>query len=409
LAPLSHPNFRWYFVASTVNTAGSTMAGVALAFAVLSIDNSPSALGMVLAANTVPMVLFLLFGGVIADHLPLTLVLRVGMVVIGGTQAVAAGLVISEGAEIWMLVVLEALNGTVMAMTFPAFTSIMPQLVPTGLLQQANALQSFSRGALRILGPTISALLVVGVGPGWALATDAATWLVAALILGLVRLPPRPPRQDRTSTVGELREGWTYFRSTTWLWVVVLGFGFLNAIHSGAWFTLGPAQAKATIGEQGWGYVLSAESIGLIATTLIMLRRPLRAPLRSGMLGISLLGLPIFVLGWSPQVGSLLICTFAAGAGTEVFSMGWNLAMQENVPEGMLSRAYSYDALGSFVAMPLGQLAFGPLGARYGDQAVLMASGIAYFVICLLVLSSRSVRTMRRLSPDSPLQEASPG
>jgi MFS family permease len=193
------------------------------------------------------------------------------------------------------------------------------------------------------------------------------------------------------------------------LWVVVLGFGFLNAIHSGAWFTLGPAQAKATIGEQGWGYVLSAESIGLIATTLIMLRRPLRAPLRSGMLGVSLLGLPIFVLGWSPQVGLLLICTFAAGAGTEVFSMGWNLAMQENVPEGMLSRAYSYDALGSFVAMPLGQLAFGPLGARYGDQAVLMASGIAYFVICLLVLSSRSVRTMRRLSPDPPLQEASPG
>lgn len=409
LAPLSHPNFRWYFVASTVNTAGSTMAGVALAFAVLSIDNSASALGLVLAASTVPMVLFLLFGGVVADRLPLTLVLRVGMVVIGGTQAVAAGLVVTQTAEIWMLVVLEAVNGTVMAMAFPAFTSIMPHLVPSGLLQQANALQSFSRGALRILGPTISALLVVGVGPGWALATDAATWLVAALVLGLVRLPPRPPRDGRTSTVAELREGWTYFRSTTWLWVVVLGFGFLNAIHTGAWFTLGPAQAKATIGEEGWGYVLSAESAGLILTTLIMLRRPLRAPLRSGMLGISLLGLPIFVLGWAPHVGLLLICTFAAGAGTEVFGMGWNLAMQENVPERMLSRAYSYDALGSFVAMPLGQLAFGPLGARYGDRAVLMVSGVAYFVICLLVLSSRSVRTMRRLSPEPSLQEASPG
>ena len=121
----------------------------------------------------------------------------------------------------------------------------------------------------------------------------------------------------------------------------MLGFGFLNAIHTGAWFTLGPAQAKATIGEQGWGYVLSAESAGLILTTVIMLRRPLRAPLRSGMLGISLLGLPIFVLGWSPHLAVLLVCTFAAGAGTEVFSMGWNLAMQENVPERMLSRAYS--------------------------------------------------------------------
>lgn len=406
LAPLRHTNFRWYFIASTVNTAGTTMAGVALAFAVLSIDDSASALGLVLAASTVPMVLFLLFGGVVADRLPLTLVLRVGMFVIGGTQAFAAGLVITQTAEIWMLVALEAVNGTVLAMTFPAFTSIMPQLVPGGMLQQANALQSFSRGALRILGPAISALLVVGVGPGWALGVDAGTWLVAAVIVGLVRLPPRPPRHERPSTVDELREGWTYFRSTTWLWAVVLGFGFLNAIHSGAWFTLGPAEAKATIGEQGWGYVLSAESAGLILTTVIMLRRPLRAPLRSGMLGISLLGLPIFVLGWSPHLGLLLVCAFVAGAGTEVFSMGWNLAMQENVPERMLSRAYSYDALGSFVAMPLGQLAFGPLGARFGDRAVLMVSGVAYLAICLVVLSSRSVRSMRRLTYPHAAPEA---
>ncbi len=401
-APLRHRNFRWYFVASTVNTAGSTMAGVALAFAVLSIDDSPSALGTVLASSTVPLVLFLLFGGVIADRLPLTLVLRTGMVVLGATQGAAAGLVITGTAQIWMLVVLEAMNGTVLAATFPAFTSIMPQLVPRELLQQANALQSFSRGALRIVGPTISALLVVGVGPGWALGVDAATWLAAAVILGSVRLPARPPREERTSTVQELHEGWTYFRSTTWLWAVVLGFGVLNAIHSGAWFTLGPAQAKATIGERGWGYVLSAESIGLIATTMVMLRRPLRRPLQSGMLGVALLGLPIFVLGWSPHVALLVVCAFVAGAGTEVFSMGWNLAMQENVPEQMLSRAYSYDALGSFVAMPVGQLAFGPLGLAFGIRGVLMASGAAYCVVSLLVLASGSVRGLRRV----PVREA---
>jgi MFS family permease len=397
LAPLQHPNFRWYYIAATVNTAGSSMAGVALAFAVLSIDSSASALGYVLAANTVPMILFLLFGGVIADRLPLTLVLRLGMLVVGGSQAAAAGLVISGTAELWMLIVLEAVNGTVLAITFPALASIMPQLVPRELLQQANALQSFSRGALRIIGPTISALLVVGVGPGWALGADAATWLAAAAILALVKLPSRPPRDERTSTLDDLREGWTYFRGTTWLWAVVLGFGFLNAIHTGAWFTLGPARAKATIGEQGWGFVLSAESVGLIVTTLVLLRRQLRLPLRSGILGIALLGLPIFMLGWSPNLVPLIVCAFVAGAGTEVFSMGWNLAMQENVPESMLSRAYSYDALGSFVAMPVGQLAFGPLGAAFGYRDVMVVSGVAYVVICLLTLSSRSVRDLRRV------------
>jgi MFS family permease len=197
--------------------------------------------------------------------------------------------------------------------------------------------------------------------------------------------------------VAELRSGWSYVRRTTWLWVVVLGFGFLNMIHMGAWFTLGPARAKETFGAAGWGLLLSAESIGLIVTTLVLLRRPLRRPLRSGMLGISLLAVPIAMLGFYPHVAVLVLCTFVAGAGTEVFAMGWNLAMQEHVPEEMLSRAYSYDALGSFVAMPLGQLAFGPLGAAFGYRDVLVVSGVAYAVISLAVLCARSVRELPRI------------
>jgi MFS family permease len=317
-------------------------------------------------------------------------------VLTGLTQTLAATLVVTGSARIWMLVGIEAANGTVLAMTFPALTSIMPQLVPRGLLQQANALQSLARGGLRVLGPTVSALLVVAVGPGWALGVDAATWLVAAAVLGLVRLPPRPARESKTSTLQELRDGWVYVRSTTWLWVVVVGFGFLNAIHTGAWFTLGPARAKATIGEQGWGYLLSAESVGLILASVVLLRRPLQAPLRTGMFGVSLLSVPIFVLGWMPHLPLLIACAFVAGAGIELFNMGWNLAMQEHVPEQMLSRAYSYDALGSFLAMPVGQLAFGPLGARFGEHDVLMSSGVVYALLCCLVLTSGSVRRLRR-------------
>ena len=404
LAPLSHANFRWYFIASTVNTAGSTMAGVSLSFAVLSITDSASSLGLVLAAETVPTVLFLLFGGVVADRLPLTLVLRLGMLVLGLTQGAAAALVITGKAEIWMLMALAFVNGTTLAVTFPAMASIMPRLVPPELLQQANALQSFSRGALRIIGPTIAALLVVGVGAGWGLAFDAATWLAAAAILAKVALPVRPPRAERTSTFDDLREGWTYVRTTTWLWVVVLAFGVLNAIHAGAWFTLGPARAKETIGVGGWGLVLSAESLGLIATAFVLLRRTLQRPLLSGMLGIATLSLPIVALGVAPHLGLLVVCAFVAGAGTEVFSMGWTLAMQEHVPPDMLSRAYSYDALGSFVAIPLGQLAFGPLGSAFGYTDVLVVSGIVYLLVCLLTLLSRPVRDLRRVPVAEPAE-----
>lgn len=398
LAPLRERNFRFYYASRVVNMMGNAMASVALAFAVLKItDDDPAALGLVLAAHSIPMVLLLLWGGVIADRFPRNVVIQVSNIASAITQGLIAALVITGLAELWMLVALSVVHGIVSAVSFPAMASIMPQLVPRGELQRSNALMSLARSALTILGPTLSALLVVGVGPGWALAVDASTWLVSAVLLGFVVLPERAPKEQEAGTIAELREGWTYFRRTTWLWVVVLGFGVLNAIHMGAWFTLGPARAKDTIGEQGWGLVLSAEAIGLLVMTLVMLRVPLQRPLLHGMLGISLLGVPILILGAHPHLAILMIATFVAGAGTEVFSMGWNLAMQEHVPDEMLSRAYSYDALGSFVAIPVGQIAFGPLAVAFGFTDVLIVSGVVYVVVCLLVLLSSSVRRLPRL------------
>jgi MFS family permease len=401
LAPLRQRTFRWYYASRFVNTLGNTMATVALAFAVLDLTGSAAALGQVLAAHTVPMVVFLLFGGVVADRFPRNLVLQFSNVTSGLTQAAVAALLLTGVAELWMLLVLEAVHGLVSAMAFPAMAAMVPQLVPRSQLQQANALLSLSRGGLAVLGPTVGALLVVTVGSGWALAADAATWLVAAALLLPVRLPERAARRPGSTALTELREGWELFRGTTWLWVVVLAFGVLNAIHAGAWYTLGPALAEDTIGKQGWGLVLSAESAGLLLMTLVMLRLPMRRPLLSGMVGSGMLALPLFALGVAPELALLLVAAFVAGAGMEVFSMGWNLAMQEHIPEEQLSRAYSYDALGSFVAMPVGQLAYGPLGEHFGYAEVMAASAGVYLGVSLLALASRQVRELGRAPADA--------
>lgn len=396
LGPLGERRFAWYFASRFSDTLGTMMAGIALAFAVLEITDSATALGQVLAAHTIPMVVLMLFGGVIADRFPRNLLVQASNLAAAVTQGLLATLVITDRAELWMVMVLAALNGAVDAINFPAQASMVPQLVPAAQLQSANALISMSRGALSVVAPTFSALLVVGAGPGWALAANAGTWLLAALLLVPVTLPARAPREERTSMLQELAEGWDLFRRTTWLWVIVLGFGFLNAIHVGAWFTLGPVVAKDTIGEQGWGFVLSAESAGLLLATVLLLRVRLRRPLLVGMLGCSLLSVPLAVLGVAPELGLLMVTAFVAGAGIEVFSIGWNLAMQENVEERMLSRAYSYDALGSYVAMPVGQLVYGPLGDAFGTRDVLLWSAVAFAVISLLTLASRSVRTLDR-------------
>lgn len=410
LAPLRNRNFAWYFGSRFVNTLGAMMASIALAFAVLDITDSPTALGQVLAARTVPMVALLLYGGVIADRFPRTLVLQLSNIGSAVAQGAIAVLVLTGHAEIWMLVVLGAVHGAVSGIGFPAMASVLPQLVAREHLQPANALVSLTRNGMMVLGPTVGALLVVTVGPGWALAVDAATWLASALLLVPVALPPRQTGAASPDTLRELREGWGFFWATPWLWAVVVGFGFLNLIHAGAWFTLGPAVADDTIGRQGWGYVLSAEAAGLLLTTVVLLRVRLERPLLLGMLGMGMLALPIFVLGASPHLAVLLATAFLAGVGTEVFGMGWNLAMQENIDDSMLSRAYSYDALGSFVAIPLGQIAYGPLALAFGFEEVLVVSALAYVAIVALVLCSRSVRTLPRapVTPDATVTSATP-
>jgi hypothetical protein len=190
--------------------------------------------------------------------------------------------------------------------------------------------------------------------------------------------------------------------------VVVAAFGVLNAIGGGAWLTLGPALAGETIGRQAWGWVLSAEALGALVATVVLLRVPLPRPLLVGMLAVSLLGVPMVILGVDPRVGLLVVAAMGAGVGLEVFGMGWNLAMQENIDEAQLSRAYSYDALGSLVAVPVGQLVYGPLGDRFGYAPVVAVSGVLYVVIALGVLLSRSVRTLPRATAAAPTPEPSP-
>lgn len=398
-APLGLSAFRWFFAARLVSTAGSAMAPVALVFAVLHITDSASALGQVLAARSIPLVLFLLIGGVICDRFPRRTVLIVSHVLSALTQSAAAFLVITGQAELWHLVVLEALNGATTAFTMPAILGMVPQLVDRAHLQQANALLAFSRSGMAILGPSGAAMLVVTVGPGWALLADALTWLVAAILMVPIRLvEPAAAGRGSQSLVSELRSGWSVFIGATWLWVVVLACGILNAIHAGAWNTLGPLAALRlpAIGERGWGLALSAEAIGLLLVTLVMLRAKIVHPLRWGVPAMALLALPLLALGAGADLWVLVAAAFLAGAGVQVFMVTWQTAIQENIPERYLSRVSAYDSIGSFAAIPLGQLAVGPIAAGGDVTGVIWWAGWIFVLVLAVTLAVPAVRNLRR-------------
>lgn len=237
-------------------------------------------------------------------------------------------------------------------------------------------------------------------GPGWGLAINAAMYGAAALLLAQLRLTGRPAEETtaaRRSTVHDLRTGWREFTARRWVWVIVLAFGVINALMAGALHTLGPIIADQSFGRVGWGVLQSAIGAGLVVGALIMLRFRPRRPLVTGMLGFAFVAPLLVMLGLHPSLLPLLLIAFLAGIGSDLFSIGWETSLQQHVPQDKLSRVASYDALGSFVAMPVGQLVAGPLASVVGTEQVIVASGLLVGIVVALTVADPSVRGLRRV------------
>jgi MFS family permease len=194
----------------------------------------------------------------------------------------------------------------------------------------------------------------------------------------------------------DLREGWSAFRSRTWLWVVVLAFSVINAVHAAGWFTLGPVIADETFGRPGWGFVLAAETAGMFVAGFVLLRVRFRRPLFVGMVGVLAWSPLMLVLAAEPAVVLLVVASFLAGVAIELFGLGWDLSMQQHVPPHLLSRVYAYDALGSLVAIPVGQVLAGPLAAAVGVREAVALCAVVLMVVGAAATAVPAVRRLER-------------
>ena len=379
-----------------MSVLGNAMAPVALAFAVLDLTGSRSDLGFVLAARTVPQVVFILIGGVIADRLPRNAVMVGSNVASMATQGTLAALLLTGRAELWMLIAIAALNGVVSAFYFPASQGIVPQTVPVSLIQQANALLRLAINSMNVFGAAIGGIIVAATSPGWAIAVDAATFGLGAVFTALMHLPPIV-REQSANFIRELREGWQAFRSRTWLWSIVLQFSIVNMAFLGALWVLGPVQSELHYGGAGaWGAVLASESAGLICGGLLMLRfRPERL-LLVATFAVLPLALPLVLLGKPAHAAAVAAGAFVAGFGLEVFAVCWDTTMQQQIPGEMLSRVYAYDMLGSIAVIPLGLALIGPVADAFGTKATLYGAAALIVLATLPVFAVRDVRELRR-------------
>jgi hypothetical protein len=227
------------------------------------------------------------------------------------------------------------------------------------------------------------------------------TFFVSAVCFALIRLDPAE-RVVQSNMWVELREGWHAFRVRTWLWVVVLAFGLINAAHAAGWYTLGPVIADETFGRRGWGFVLAAEIAGMFLAGLVLLRVRFGRPLFVGMLGVLAWSPLLLVLGTEPRFALLVAVSLAAGAGVELFGLGWDLSMQQHVPPHLLSRVYAYDALGSYVAIPIGQLIAGPVATLVRVQEAVVIFGCVIMIATGATLLVPSVRRLERADRPTP-------
>jgi MFS family permease len=394
--PFGQREFRLLFLGRTTSFVGNAFANVALAFAVLELTGSKADLGYVLAARSVPQVIFLLAGGIWADRLPRHHVMVGSNLVSGLSQSAVAALLLFGHARIWQLAALAALNGASSAFFFPASTGIVPQTVPPPLLQSANALLRLGLNASFIGGAALGGVVVGATSPGVGIAVDAASFFVAAAALGAMRMPATL-RMEGSSFVSELREGWREFSSRTWLWAIVAQFAVVNAVEQGAEQVLGPAIAKAHLGgATGWGLVLTAGSLGLLAGGLVSLRLRPERPLLAATLGFFLTIPFLLALSIPGPLAVVVAAAALAGIGIEVFSVLWDTTLQQEIAQEKLSRVSSYDALGSFVLTPLGLAVAGPVAQAAGTRETILGAAALSLGATLAVLLSRDVRTIRR-------------
>ncbi len=388
-------NFALLFGGRCVNFLGNAMAPVALAFAVLDLTDSASALGLVLAARMIPQIILLLVGGVISDRFPRNRVLMGSSVVAGASQLMVAVLLIGGWAELWQIVVLEIINGGAAALFYPADSSVVPLTVPKSRLQEANAVLGLGRNVMMIAGAALAGLLVALTNPGWTIFIDSLTFFAgAAFVAGMRGISAAASASS--SIIRDLREGWSEFIAHRWLWTIVLQFSVMLIGFMGGFMVLGPVVADNEMdGARSWALIVGAQSVGLLVGGAILIRWRASRPILVATLAVFVHALPLAAMALGASVAVVALAAFAMGICFEIFGVFWYTALHEHVAPEALARVSSYDALGSLALSPLGLIAAGPLSDWIGIDATLWICAALIVVPTALVLLVPEVRNLR--------------
>ncbi|MFI8364396.1 MFS transporter [Streptomyces sp. NPDC085612] len=393
-------NYTLLTGAAVVTNLGSHGALIASAFAVLEAGGSGGDVGLVAAARTVPLVLFLLIGGAVADRIPRHHVMVAANALNCVSQAVFAALVLAGDPQLWQMMLLTALCGTGTAFFNPAAEGMLLSTVSGEHANRAFALFRMAMNGAGIGGAALGGAMIAAMGPGWVLAVDAAAFAVAGALRAFLDVRAVPDRAPGGGLLADLREGWVEFRTRPWLWSIVLQFSVVVAVVGAAEAVYGPLVARDRLGGPApWGLALAFFGVGTIAGAVLMMVWKPRRLLLIGTLCVFPLALPSAGLAVPLPVWGLCAVMFVSGAAIEVFGVNWMTTMHQEIPEEKFSRVSAYDWFGSVSMLPLATALAGPVESAVGRTEALWGCASLVVLVTALVLLVPDVRRMTRRPP----------
>ncbi|MBB6372826.1 MFS family permease [Pseudonocardia eucalypti] len=392
LRPFRHRDYRLLVGSLALSLCASGLWLVAVAWQVIALGGGPAQLSVVATAFSAGLVLAVLLGGVAADRLPHHILLR-GVEVARVICATVAGTLAVTGLlQLWQLAVIGFLLGTAEAFFFPAYSALLPTLLPADELLAANGVEGSLRPtAQTAIGPALAGVVVGLYAPGVAFLLAAGIYLVALFALLAMRpVTALPSAEERRSVLHDLGEGFRYLFQTGWLFAT-LAFAFLYVlVVVGPIEVLLPFAVRDQTGHGAGGYatVLGAFGIGgAVGSLLVSNWRLPRRYLTWMLLCWGLGAVPLAIIGLTGWLWVMVAATFVVGFTSAVAMVIWGTLLQRRVPARLLGRVSSLDFFVSLALMPVSMAIAGPIGEWLGVPLTFIIAGLVPVPLALAAIA----------------------
>jgi MFS family permease len=357
-----------------------------------------------MAAQLFPIVIFMLFGGVIADRYPRALVVGTSDMILSALVIFNGVMFLTQQASVIGLAIVGFFSGILNALWWPAFAGIVPEIVDEENLQPANAIVSFGSNMMNIVGIVSGGIIVAAIGPGWAIICDGVTFFIAGLlVLQLRKFGNRRVNDEHSPTMFEdLKVGWHEFSSRSWVVAVVGGYTVIVMCYESVFSIVGPVLAKEELGgPKPWSWILAALSIGMAFGVVVSMKVKPSRPLILGVGAQFAMSGWMLMMGVSNNLPLIMFMAFLCGVGFDFFMVLWTTALQTHIPREALSRVSSYDAFGSLALAPLGLVIAGPIVERIGTHQTMQIAAVISALTLVAILSVPGVRNLRGTGENS--------